>query len=236
MIKLLNEFLEYQEPSAGVNEEPEQETDIFGKYAFDTDREDVPEEEKEPHTRDELMALIALRSYMTTNRKSGLDKVAPQLVDLAKQGKYSPVLDPSGVSFVYRILSLSKEDASKLLGVEISHEAPSGKVGAGVLSPTKGSISGWTSDIHLVEDFHGATDQDDKNTLLLFKAPIKGNTFFGKPAALAMAVDPDMAHESETIAVGPVKYVACAYTMTWDAEFHPIPNAGMRLIGLLRGQ
>ena len=234
MIKLLNEFLEYQEPSAGVNEEPEAETDVFGKYAFDTDREDVPEEEKEPHTRDELMALIALKSYMTTNRKSGLDKVAPQLVDLTKQGKYAPVLDPSGVSFVYRILTLDTDDASKLLGVEISNENSTGKVGPGVLTPNKGSVSGWTSDIQLVHDFHGATAAQD--VVLLFKASVKGNTFFGKPVALAMAVDPDMAHESETIAVGPVKYVAAAWTKTLDTNYQPVPDVGSRLIGQLNGQ
>jgi hypothetical protein len=236
MTKLLNEFLVGLRPmDSFLKEEPESGFNApFGKYAFDDKRKDVPQDQKEPSTPEEEKALDGIETYMDQNSKDKLDAVAPMLVNLAKQGKYAAVLDPSGTQFVYRILEVKRDVAQKMLNVaSITDEAPFGAAAAGVLQPNKNRTSGWTSDINLVKSFSPLGDGGD--CLILVKAAVKGNAFFGKPGDLARAISPGFTKEMETIAVGPVRFVKAAYCLTikTDGQWfdHNAPQKLIELIG-----
>lgn len=232
MTKLLNEFLVGLRPMGSfLKEEPESGFNApFGKYAFDDKRKDVPQDQKEPPTPEEDKVDAALGSYIAGNEKQQLDAVAPMLVSLVKQKKYQAILDPSGTQFVYRIMQVPEALASKLLGTQVNDQTPSGLAGAGVLNPSKAKVSGWTSDANLVLKFEPMGDAEG-TTLLLFRAPVKGNTFFGKPGELASVVSPDHKFEMETIAVGPVKYDKAAFVVTTNEE-----NPAQKLFDLMQGK
>jgi hypothetical protein len=213
--RLLNEFL------APLREEPETGPDApYGKYAFDAEREDVPPAEKEEPTPEEAKALDALKAYMGPNDHSKLDPIAPELLSLAQKGKYSPVLDPSGAQFVYRILILARDVASQRLNVKIDDQTPFGMAGPGTMQATRSITTGWTSDIKLADSWIGGKG----DTIVIYKATVKGNSFFGKPGDLAKAIGapPDTVAEMETIAVGPVKYVSASFALKVDAQGKPI--------------
>lgn len=221
--KLLNEFFE---KSSYINEEPEAPTEIYGKYAFDPQREDIPDAEKEAPTAEEIKAIEALKAYMGPNDHSKLDVIAPQLAALAKQGKYSPVLDPSGAQFVYRILILPREAASQRLNVKIDDQNPNGLAGPGTMQATRSITTGWTSDIKLADSWIGGK----ADTIVIYKASVNGNNFFGKPGDLAKAIGapPDTVAEMETIAVGPVKYIAASFALKVDAQGKPISRVAAK--------
>jgi hypothetical protein len=195
-------------------EEPEQGSKaVFGKYAFDPKRADVPKPEKEKMTPQEIEAFRAIDAYVAGNNKSGLDKAAPMLLQLVKQGLYKPILDPTSSQFVYRILFLpGMDDLNKITNAKATE--PSGAFGAGTLNPVGSKISGWTSDQGLIDSFTPPTNAAGGKVLVVFKAPVKGNAFFGKPGKIASVVDPAYSTEMETFGVGPVKYVSGAYAST----------------------
>lgn len=199
--------------SAPLKEEPEPEGAPFGKYAFDDERPEIPETEREQPTPDEKEAYSAIASYVSFNRKSDLDKSADLLLSLVKKGLYKPVLDPGDGLTVYRILLLSKaEDIQEIVPASQEDiEEPYGLFGPGILVPKGSRISGWTSKFKLVLSFT-AQAEGENHIFMVFKAKVGApNAFFGKPGVLATITDYVFASEMETVAVGPVHYEAAVF-------------------------
>lgn len=222
----LLESIVYEEPESGFNAP-------FGKYAFDDKRHELPKDQKEKPTPDETKAAQAIDLYLTQNDKSQLDGVANQLASLAKAGKYQPILDPSGASVVYRILQVRRDVAAKILRVPVDDQHLEGTVNGGTLTPNNTRVSGWTTRKELVREFSPLGDGGD--TLILLAAPVKGNTFFGKPGEFARMFSPGFQSEMETMAVGPVKFSKAAFCVlqTEDGNYRDAngPETLLRLIG-----
>lgn len=217
-----------------VDEEPEDPKSPFGKYAFDTYRKDIPNNEKEKDTPIEKKAWDAVERYIGNNEKAALNNMAPLLLNLVKQGKYKPILDP-GRRPVYRLLQLPKELAEKVLRIQITPEQPSGTAESGVLMPTGGGkVSGWMADPSIIREFPGL---GSGNVMILFVAGTNGNNFFGAPGKLATAVNaPEYEYEMEVIGLGPIRYTYAAYVMQYDDERHYFDSAEtedelLRLVG-----
>lgn len=215
-------------------EEPEADTAPFGRYAFDNMRKDIPQPDKQEDTEAETEAQKALKDYVGNNQKDKLAQIAPLMLDLVNKGLYQPILDPKASGFVYRILQMPDNIASGLVGAQITGQRPAGLGKAGALKPHDSNVSGWTSNANLVTEFQGI---GDGNVMLLFRAPTKGNQFFGNPGQLAVvAGEPQFTQEMETIGVGTIKYDRVAYVMLYDDNvgYFDAQEAFAKLIGLIQ--
>jgi hypothetical protein len=192
-------------------EEPESSESDFGQYLFAPTRNDVPVP-KEPNTPEENDLANSIADYLTSNHQKQLSKYASKILSLVKQGLYSKVLDPNRYSHAWRLMRLPSEELAKLLGYSLKELGAEGVLGPGMLSPVKSIISGWTVEPHTLVNELPA--YGGGNAFIVFKAPIKGNKFFGNPGELARALDiPEMIEEMETIAVGTVRYLKCSYVI-----------------------
>lgn len=215
-LEKINEFVDKEvrkEVNRLLKEEPEDPKSPFGKYAFDLNRDDVPKDQKEPNTRIENQALDALEDYIGLNAKQKLTTMAPLLLNMVKQGKYKPILDPGSRS-VYRVMQVPQLVANKLLRMELGPNNSSGYAGPGVLQPYGGKISGWTSNPELIRDFSGI---GEGNAMILFVAGTRNNNFFGNPGHLAVAAgEEEFAQEMEVIGLGPIRFGGAAYVLLYD--------------------
>ncbi len=192
-------------------EEPESSESEFGQYLFAPTRNDVPVP-KEPNTSEENSLATAIANYLVSNHQKHLSKHANKILSLVKQGLYPKVLDPGRYSHAWRLMRLPSEELVRLLGYSMGELGAEGVLGSGMLSPVKSNISGWTVEPHTLVNELPA--YGGGNSFVVFKAPIKGNKFFGNPGELARALDiPEMIEEMETIAVGTVRYDKCSYVI-----------------------
>jgi len=218
MIKL--QQLLFEEPESGPDA-------IFGKYLFDAPRDDIPETEKEDMSPLELDMLQTINTYVTVNSPKGLGKRAQTLLNLVQKGLYAPILDP-GTQPVYRLLRFTGSDAKKevaeVLGGGLSKI---GKVGAGILQPTKDGIQGWSSELDYMKGALNFKQTNREDCLVLFKADPTINKFFGKPGKLAdvsTGGDESFNTEMETISYSPVNYIEARYVFPAYVYDFSLPN------------
>ena len=183
----------------------------FGQFAFATTRKDVPAP-REKNTPEEEEVRKALDTYMIDNHKGPLDAKANLLMQLRQQGYYANVLDPSHYAVAYRVLELQPETLAGLFHISEYQLGPSGVRGPGVLNPHTGTVSGWTVDpVRLISKLPPFGNGE---AFAIFAARIAQYKFFGNPGKLATSIgDEAFAEEMETIAIGPVSYEKCAYTI-----------------------
>jgi hypothetical protein len=187
-------------------EDPENAEAVFGKYVFDWSRPEIPFDDRERETKEELDLKYALQQYFVDNEQDDLQNHADTVYGLAKKNLYARILTPGEIT-VYRTLSMKLPGASKLLKVSVKdlHDLQKpGRLTDFVLTPRLSrSIQGWTTKTSVAKDFANFVSHE---VVVSFKTTTSNGKFFGVPGMLAKASgNLEYVSERETLSYGPVK-------------------------------
>lgn len=202
-----------------VESEPEADKDdVYGEFLFGTAdvRPDVVPEE--PDTAAEQAFKKSLMAWFKGDRNALSRELVNSLVDLKRQGKYLPVLDP-GDGRVYRMLSVDYEkwpglNSDERLELEQKHSlvVPGRK-----LPLQRGKIVGsWTKDPEMFlssySHFDALLGGGGKNTLAICVADIGANPsgFLFNPEHTGKLAG-RYSYQAETLQVAPINLVECHY-------------------------
>lgn len=164
-------------------------------------------------TKDKLVKALTL--HVKGNDNEQLEKLVPQIEKWMKQGKYKELLqvDPK-LDVIYRVIDFKTEkQLQKILGLEKVNTKSYQKVKGGTLEPRPGTqLSSWSANVRAML-YSGFFSVIPKNShLLLLKAKIKGNKFFGNTETMAKKVADDSYQlEKEAVGIGPIEYEEAVY-------------------------
>ncbi len=206
----------------------------LGKYIFGDLRREILMQniDPEPDTELEKALLSSLISYVSSNDKSGLDKIAPELLKLHKVGKYKSHFSVT-TPRVWRVLiGLSKEKLEKLIN------SPVGDKKTGVLSepitlqPAPGTmISGWTTDASVLSRIYAqataiesTSNQAGSYVAVMACNPAMNDFFFSLDSVkkyLAATGNP-YSYQKEVLAYGPVESEMLTWKLVANATLNPV--------------
>jgi hypothetical protein len=188
-------------------EEPEDPKVIFGKYLFDRSRAEIPYEDREEETPEEMDFKYALQQYFHDNEQDDLLNHTDTALDLSQKNLYSNILTPGEVT-VYRTIAMKLLGASKLLNISVEDlstlETPGVLTGFTLTPRLSRPIQGWTTKTSIAKNF---ADFMSREVIISFKTTTSKNNgkFFGVPGELARASgNNDYISERETISYGSV--------------------------------
>lgn len=156
----------------------------------------------------------SLRAYVLKNSRSSLTKRLEGILYLLENGKYKELLDPSGHEYAWRFIdadTVSKMGSILKLALLPSRSTT---LSAGTLYPDDRNLSSWTVNPRSLV-YSGFFSVIPPNShMVLVRAEISKNRFFGNPDEMVTALDlpsdyssVGYALEREVVAVGPVDYV-----------------------------
>ena len=193
------------EPSVAPDE-------AMGRYAMPRWRSDLGYEQVDEKDTDvERQFYKALEMHYRSNVSGLLEKVWPDVIEIAKRGLYPELLvPPSGQ--VFRLMNVTPHRASLFLGVD--EETVTRKPGMAHLAPSPPTFrprkltASWTVDPEtLVGSDHGAfIKTDPTNVTLLLVADTSGGDFLMNPSGFSSGwgLGAAYADEGEVISGGPV--------------------------------
>lgn len=157
----------------------------------------------------------ALFLHVKNNENEELEKLLPVIEKWLEQGKYASLLkvDP-GLEYAYRVIDFKTEkQLQKILGLSKVNTKGYQKVKGGTLEPRPGTkLSSWSANMRsmVYSGFMGIIPKGSH--LVLLKAKIKGNKFFGNIDNMAKKVtDESYQLEKEVIGIGPIEYESAVY-------------------------
>jgi hypothetical protein len=202
--------------------------DPYGKYLFAKKRKDLKgtPAAAEKDTPEEAELYQAFNDHYN-NREYSLGDVAPQLLDLVKQGKYAKLLAPPPGPY-YRIISdVDITTLCKILGIDrksVVYGKPTRTKG-GVMTPG-GTMAGttgihsWTTALDpswVKEDLHVSSSLASRllggpAAMIVLKAS-GGKNFFANPVGMqnVVGLGKYVERQDEVISYGPVKFSSAAY-------------------------
>lgn len=200
----------------------------FGKYVFDGPRADIPAQDKEQMSPEEIRALNLLQQFFETRSPQSKQELAGVMPELLRmKSRYQNELDPNPVSYLYRATSWNtREEALKMLKSpqEIGQDEQL-KVQLGPLKlkprPTDFGISIWTVAENLEAAFVDAVGLK-AGFVTVFRAPTQNNPFLGNPGKFAAVIGiSGLQSEMESLSYGPVSCDAVSFS--YD-DTHTLPN------------
>jgi len=177
----------------GLMEQEAAQDDIYGQWLLPQGRKDVPKKAKqELNTPAEDKLFDTLNDYLNGPRvgAGALSRVAPKLLDLVAQGKYTSVLaPPSDAKFAYRVLTLRTKELETLLGRKLSGKELDPELSqkgfrnkGGVYTPRGTNVSSWSvSPKAFSKMYDSGFEVPDKQWVVFLKAPVAGNDFLLNP-------------------------------------------------------
>jgi hypothetical protein len=209
----------------GLNEQEAAQDDIYGQWLLPQGRKDVPKKAKdEPNTPAEDKLLNILNDYLNGPKvgAGALSRVAPKLLDLLAQGKYTSVLaPPSDAKFAYRVMTLKTKELEVLLGRKLSGKELDPELSqkgfrskGGTYTPRGTNVSSWSvSPKAFSKMYDSGFEVPEKQWVVFLKAPVSGNDFLLNPNVWYDA-SIDGAYykqEREIIGVGPIQLDSIVY-------------------------
>ena len=153
--------------------------------------------------------------YYINNDKTGLDRLAPLLLNLLSQGKYKDLLDPTNYKFCYRLLVLDLNSLAKIYKTtpDIIKKYNASVTKQGNLNSFGSKVSGWTIEpemlFNMSDKIHVNNIVDDY--VVIFKAEINKSNFFGNPDILSGIVTGGFQEEKEVLAFGNINYLSSVF-------------------------
>lgn len=206
-------------------EKPEaKKDDIFGRYLFAPQREDLADKEKkEDNTSDEESLFYALRRWYE-NAPSSLRSMFDTIEDEIEKGNYKGILAPPEGAPAYRFINnVSLSDAASILGMDEeeiieSNGEPTIASSPGFLPPYSSDLQSWT----LSGDYDGISkilDTTDNTHLIqdcvaiVMQADVDDADFIINPNGIQNVKGlPSFAYEeNETISYGDVPLSKAAF-------------------------
>lgn len=228
-----------------VTEAQAEEDDPYGQYLFAPQRKDLKTKKREPNTPEEDELLKALDAHYN-NEEYTLGDMAPELLDLVAQGKYSTILAPPPGPY-YRVLAeLPAPALASFLGVKPKAlavgEATDG--GGGTMTPGgpwSGStgIHSWTTKPDpkwLNKDILIRKTMKAGEVLAVIVADESGGDFLINPKGMSKVKGmPDyVAEQHEVVSYGPVDFHTCVYYVATGARGEMTSHAALkRLLAML---